>query len=199
MKRNLLFTLSTLIVVTLGLAVTGIAAAKGSFHTGQNVAIVQAPIVDGKSSGLDDSLPTLEASPDDNDMEPTQTPMAENPDDSNKPGETEFSGTVLSIVGDTWTIDSQSVLVSTETELKGTFAVGDQVKVEAFVNADGILTAREIQKLDEGSDSGHSSSGDNSGKGPDNGSNNGLASPTSGSEDGSGKSGGNNDDGGGDH
>ncbi len=127
----------------------------------------------------------------------TQTPGAENNDglDNEK---AEFKGTVEAIQPGMWTISGTQVAVTADTEIKGSFVVGDMVKVEAFVNPDGSLTAREIQGVDENSisGSGHDSSGNGSvspAKGPDDNS----ASPTSSPEDGSGNSGGH--DGGGHH
>jgi len=61
-------------------------------------------------------------------------------------GETEFTGTVESIVGDVWTIDSQAVIASGSTEIKGAPAVGDVVKVHGMAQSDGSILAREIEK-----------------------------------------------------
>ncbi len=132
----------------------------------------------------------------------TQTPGAENNDglDNEK---TEFNGTIEAIQPGMWTISGTQVAVTADTEIKGSFMVGDMVKVEAFVNPDGSLTAREIQALEENSisGSGHDSSGSGSDDGsvsPAKGPDNNPASPTSSPEDGSNNSGG-HDDGGGHH
>ncbi len=61
--------------------------------------------------------------------------------------ETEFTGTVDAIAGDVWTIGGQAVLVESETEIKGSPAVGDTVKVHGLLQADGSILAREIEKL----------------------------------------------------
>ena len=68
------------------------------------------------------------------------TPAAGQPGD-----EIEFFGTVEAIGANAWTVAGQSIGVTAETEIKGTIVVGDAVKVHALVNADGSLTAREIE------------------------------------------------------
>jgi hypothetical protein len=47
-----------------------------------------------------------------------------------------------------WTIGGQQVAVLASTEVHGQFAVGDIVKVHAFLAEDGTLTAREIEAAD---------------------------------------------------
>ena len=56
----------------------------------------------------------------------------------------EFFGTIEGMGADAWTVSGQTVAVNAETEIKATFAVGDEVKVHALVEADGSLTAIEI-------------------------------------------------------
>jgi primosomal replication protein N len=56
----------------------------------------------------------------------------------------EFFGTIEDMGADAWTVSGQVVAVNAETEIKDTFAVGDEVKVHALVEADGSLTAIEI-------------------------------------------------------
>lgn len=58
----------------------------------------------------------------------------------------EFDGTVESESADSWVISGKTVLVTSETEISGSPAIGDTVKVEALRAADGTLTALEIQK-----------------------------------------------------
>ena len=62
-------------------------------------------------------------------------------------GETEFAGTVESIVGDLWTIGGQAVRVGGSTEVKGSPSIGDGVKVHGLLQPDGSIVAREIEKL----------------------------------------------------
>ena len=60
-------------------------------------------------------------------------------------GEFEFFGTVEAMGSDSWTIQGRSVAVGPGTEIKGPLAVGSYVKVHAVPQADGSLTAREIE------------------------------------------------------
>jgi hypothetical protein len=57
----------------------------------------------------------------------------------------EFMGALSSMTTESWTIAGRQVTVTPQTEIKGTFSVGDTVKVHARVNADGSLTAIEIE------------------------------------------------------
>ena len=65
-------------------------------------------------------------------------------------GETEFVGTVESIGPDHWQIDGQSVIITTDTEIEGAIAVGDEVKIHASPNDDGSWVAREIERWSGG-------------------------------------------------
>jgi protein involved in polysaccharide export with SLBB domain len=114
-------------------------------------------------------------------------------------GTVEFTGMVEGALANGWTISGRTVLVTAGTEVKDAFGVGDQVKVEARVNADGTLSASEIGKVDaaSGSNSGSGSSDDNPNDNSNSGSNSGSGKPTKSPDDNSGKSGGGKDDGGG--
>jgi hypothetical protein len=69
---------------------------------------------------------------------PTATPIA--------PGtEIEFFGNVVEIGASQWTVGDRVLAVTTQTEIKGTLAVGDLAKVHAIVQPDASLTAREIE------------------------------------------------------
>ncbi|MEW6567362.1 MAG: DUF5666 domain-containing protein [Chloroflexota bacterium] len=96
---------------------------------------------------LDGSLTAREIKPAE---EADGLPSTPEPDD-----EVEFTGVVEAIGADSWTVAGQMLLVTADTETKGTIAVGDTVKVHAFLGADGSLTAREIEPAegDEGQDS----------------------------------------------
>ena len=61
----------------------------------------------------------------------------------------EFSGKVESIGTDAWVIAGRRVKITSTTEIKGSPAVGDTVKVEALLASDGTLTALEIGKVDQ--------------------------------------------------
>ncbi len=92
-------------------------------------------------------------------LEPTHTPeagMTGTPDDTETPeatgtltatvgAEIEFRGTLTAINGDTWTVNGIVVIVSANTEIKGNLQVGDRVKVEGALRADGSVLAREIE------------------------------------------------------
>ncbi len=70
--------------------------------------------------------------------------------------ETEFTGIVEAIADDSWTISGQTVAIISLTEIKDVIEVGDTVKVEAIIGADGSLTAREIELSDDfGEDNGN--------------------------------------------
>src|SRR3990170_3036901 len=62
----------------------------------------------------------------------------------------EFTGRVEAMAPEAWTVSGQIVGLTPQTEIRGTIAVGDsvkvgdEVKVHALVEADGSLTAIEI-------------------------------------------------------
>ncbi len=66
-----------------------------------------------------------------------------------KAGYSEFTGTVESMDGDQWIIDGLTVIITADTKIDGNIQVGDVVKVEAFANADGTFTAKEIERYDD--------------------------------------------------
>ncbi len=88
----------------------------------------------------DGSLWADEISLTDHDADATATPGAK----------VEFTGTVESMDGDTWVIDGQTVIV-TNADIEGNIQVGDIVKVEAYLQADGSLWADEIEYASDGS------------------------------------------------
>jgi hypothetical protein len=59
--------------------------------------------------------------------------------------EVEFSGVVESLSDDSWTVSGVSFAVTTATEIKGAFTVGDPVKVHALLDPTDQLTASEIE------------------------------------------------------
>lgn len=59
--------------------------------------------------------------------------------------EYDFTGAVEAIAIDQWTVAGKTFAVKAQTEIKGTFAIGDLVKVHLIVGTDGSLVAREIE------------------------------------------------------
>ena len=59
--------------------------------------------------------------------------------------EYDFTGAVEAIAIDQWTVAGKTFAVTAQTEIKGTFAIGDLVKVHLIIGADGSLVAREIE------------------------------------------------------
>lgn len=57
----------------------------------------------------------------------------------------EFEGQVMAVAGNLWTIGTQQVVVSTETDWQGAPQIGDWVSVEAWFAPNGMLFAREIE------------------------------------------------------
>lgn len=66
--------------------------------------------------------------------------------------ETEITGVVESQAPEEWVVKGLTIVVLPSTEIKGTIAVGDRVKVHAIVSEDGSLTAREIELATVGED-----------------------------------------------
>lgn len=72
-----------------------------------------------------------------------------------QPGnEQEFTGALTAVSGDVWTIGGVEVRVTSATEVKGTFQIGDVLKVHATAGTDGVLVAREVELAagDDGDD-----------------------------------------------
>ena len=63
--------------------------------------------------------------------------------------EIEFTGAVESIGANSWTVAGRELSISSKTEIEGSIAVGDVVKVHAFETGDGTLVAREIEPVVE--------------------------------------------------
>lgn len=84
-----------------------------------------------------------------------QAPMSENvevepatPDNGEAETENgELTGTLEALEGEQWTVDGQIFVVDGQTELKGTFAPGDQVKVHTVARGDGALVLREVEMV----------------------------------------------------
>ena len=64
-------------------------------------------------------------------------------DDSASP--IEFTGVISTLSAQSWTVAGRPVAITAQTEIKGSFAAGDTVKVHARTAADGSLIALEIE------------------------------------------------------
>ena len=74
-------------------------------------------------------------------------------------GEVEFTGVVEALGSEQWTVSGVPLAVNADTEIHGDPALADTVKVHAFLDADGLLTAREIE-LAESEDADDKDGGD---------------------------------------
>ena len=59
--------------------------------------------------------------------------------------EFDFTGAVEAMAVDEWTVAGTTFAVTSQTEIKDTFFIGDLVKVHVVVGVDGALVAREIE------------------------------------------------------
>jgi len=62
-----------------------------------------------------------------------------------EPEEIEFIGIVEAITNESWKVGGVIVNIVSWTEIKDSPVVGDQVKVHAYIDEDGSLTAREVE------------------------------------------------------
>ena len=62
----------------------------------------------------------------------------------------DFSGEVIFIGPDSWTVGEQTFAITPETEIEGSPLEGDFVSVRAVQNPDGTLSALEIELEDDG-------------------------------------------------
>lgn len=85
-----------------------------------------------------------------------------NDDNSNEAGDDkdEVFGVVEALTADSITINGVTYQFASFTEFKDIVAVGDQVKMQVIVNADGTFTIREIE-LSDGQDDQGNENGDN--------------------------------------
>lgn len=70
--------------------------------------------------------------------------------------EFEYSGPVEAMGPESWTVDGQVLAITPDTEIKGTFQIGDMVKVHAMAGDGDTLVAREIGPAEGESDHGSS-------------------------------------------
>lgn len=80
----------------------------------------------------------------DGDSDPVSTETAVAPGDK-----VEVTGTLEAINGEVYVVGGINYLTNSSTEIKGTLAVGDVVKVHASLQADGTYLAHEIEKSDD--------------------------------------------------
>lgn len=80
--------------------------------------------------------------------------------------EVEFTGLVEAVGATAWQIGGQTVLITTETEIRDNPQVGDLVEVRALRDAQGVLTATRIRLEDSGPSGSTSTSTPGSGGGP---------------------------------
>lgn len=74
---------------------------------------------------------------------------------SNKPlpSLVQFTGVIDAIDGDQWTVNGQVITVDTAVVRDGTFKIGDTVKVEGEVQADGTLVVTRVELPNDASNS----------------------------------------------
>jgi hypothetical protein len=107
----------------------------GSIGVGNNVKVYATVTADGAVTANKIELPIAESST----AVPQSTPEAI---DGN--GD-EFTGIVEAINGDSWQVSGQIFGFTSQTEVKDNIVVGDKVKVHYLKNADGSMTATEIE------------------------------------------------------
>ena len=83
-------------------------------------------------------------------------------DQASSADHTDFFGQVTAMDAASWTVGGLTFLVTPSTEIKDAIVVGDFVKIEALVGADGSLTALEIELEEDqiGDDDGEDDSSD---------------------------------------
>lgn len=84
----------------------------------------------------------------------------DNANESSDDGQ-EVYGVVEAITEDSITIDGVTYNFADFTEFNGTISMGDQVKIEFIVNADGTLTVYEIEQEDDAADNSNFNSNSN--------------------------------------
>jgi len=85
---------------------------------------------------------------------PAVTPHEQRLDDM------EFQGIVEAMGSETWIIDGRPVKITQETEIDHEISIGHAVKVEAFVDLGGALTARKIERSEDTSREADDDAGD---------------------------------------
>lgn len=111
----------------------------GSIGVGNNVKVYATVTADGAVTADKIELPITESS--------TAAPQS-TPGSFDDRGD-EFTGIVEAINGDSWMVSGQTFAFSSQTEVKDNIVVGDMVKVHYLKNADGSMTATEIELADD--------------------------------------------------
>ena len=118
------------------LLITSQTSIDNSILVGNTVKVHATVTADGKVTADKIELPGVEAG----DSEPQPTPGGF--DDK----ENEFIGLVEAITADSWQVGGQTLGVTSQTEFKDNILLGDRVKVHFVLNADGTMTATEIER-----------------------------------------------------
>ncbi len=71
-----------------------------------------------------------------------------------EPVEIEFTGNVRAIASGSWNIDGTTISVNNNTDVRGSFNVGQRVKIRALRFADGSLVATRIEPADNNNSGG---------------------------------------------
>lgn len=90
---------------------------------------------------------------------------------SNKPlpSLVQFTGVIDAIDGDQWTVNGQVITVDPAVVRDGTFKIGDTVKVEGEVQADGTLTVTRVELPSGDDDNSNDDNGNDDNSNDDNG------------------------------
>lgn len=114
---------------------------------------------------------------------------------SNKPlpSLVQFTGVIDAIDGDQWTVNGQVITVDPAVVRDGTFKIGDTVKVEGEVQADGTLTVTRVE-LPSGDDDNSNDDNSNDDNGNDDNSNDDNGNDDNGNDDNSNDDNSNDDD-----
>ena len=138
---------TTWVVSGMSLQISAETAVDPAVQTGDEVEVFVRAGADGGNTALTIRLRS-QATPTAPPPLPSDTPASPTPTPTPVPqgGEIEFSGFVGAIGPYTWTVDGRILWVDASTEIKGSPAIGDTVKVHAIIAADGQLRAREIER-----------------------------------------------------
>lgn len=107
----------------------------GSIGVGNKVKVYATVTADGAVTADKIELPITESS----------TAVSQSTPGSFDDSGEEFTGIVEAINGDSWQVSGQTFGFTSQTEVKDNIVVGDMVKVHYLKNADGSMTATEIE------------------------------------------------------
>jgi hypothetical protein len=131
-------------------AINGATEIKGDFSQGDLVK-VHASQVDGTLTAREIEFAEEDDLNDDDEMDDHEDDDLEDDDDSDDLDDDsdEFVGIVEAIIGDSWTVNGMTFLVTSQTEIDDDIVVGDLVKVELNSDTGADLTAEEIELADD--------------------------------------------------